>query len=205
MLPRVFYKTVYLDQIFSRNIQIGNHWIGSTFRAWKVVGTNNENFKLRIVPDGKTGAVEGYELEDTPIHNLTDIANEGVFENDQVQAGVWVRIMFTTEDSLIYAGSKSGGGVISTIDGTNFSSERVDVQTVVTEIIPANDKRVKASIQHKMGGSFWVGNPSELNDPDFKNICHEVRAGESLEWKNFASLSAKGDAVVILSVVQEVI
>lgn len=203
---RTFTKRFYLDEIFTRGTtDSSNHWVGSTLKAFRVIATNNEDFQLSIVADpDKGGLIEGIPLREVRLHNYSQIANDAVLENKVIQTGVWVEILFSVEDDLVWTGSGGGGGASSGASSNYSSSKKQAMPSVAVELFSANDERLGGSIQHKSGGSIWVGNPSELNDPDFKNICHELKSGESMEWKNSASLFGKSDSVVILSVMEEV-
>ena len=204
---RTFVKRFYLDKVFTRaTTDSSNHWVGSTLKAFRVIATNNENFKLSIVADpDKGGMIEGIPLGEVRLHNYSQIANDAVLENKVIQAGVWVDVLFSVEDELVWTGGgASSENSVSVIEGANHFSEKKEVTNAVSQILPASDERIKASIQNKIGGSIWVGNPNELNDPEWKNICHELKMGEVLEWRNKGSLHARSDSSAIVSIMQEV-
>lgn len=207
---RTFIKTVYLDVLFNRKTQdFSSHWAGTTVKGYKVLATNNEAFQLTFTADPDDGAIEGIPLNEMRVHNFNQLANNAVFENSVVQAGVFVKVLISVEDPIIDTSSKSSGGsTVIVSEGNNHSSVRVDVPNNTTTVLAtADDHRSVANIQLKSGGTFWVGNPSELADPDYKNICQQVtlNVGEILQYKNVAALNCKTDSgALVFSVFKEV-
>lgn len=191
--PRFFYKTIYLDNLFSRRIQDGNHWIGSTFKAFRVESYSDENFELTLVPDPDNGSVEGMVLDKQSWHNFATIPNRGVFENSTAQPGKWVRLLLTTEDPLT-------SGKVETLvnsrsikwEGSTSPQSKVTIDSSVDEILDADDNRIIARFQYKSGtGTVYVGSTDELNDPDFANICHQVDPEDDFEIDGTGAHSAK--------------
>lgn len=205
--PRTFIKRFYLDKIFNRSTQDNsNHWVGTTLKAFRVIATNNENFELDITADPDSGSIQGIPLGEVRLHNYTTIAKNAVVENKTIQADVWVDILFSVEDELVWTGAKSSENekVIVT-EGSNHSSARKDINNVVSVLVPANDERVVATIQHKSGGSIWIGNPLELEGGDYQNICVEITPGQTFTWKNAGALNAICESEAVLAVLEETI
>lgn len=203
---RTFTKIIALDNVFSRNSTANqNHWAGTTVKGYRVLSTNDENFQLDIVADPIDGSIQGLPLNDVRLHNYTRIAKSAVFENFVAQPGVWVKILISVEDPLIYTGEKkTSGSFVSLTEGSLNNNAAKNVTTTDSVIIPANSTRKSAYVQHKSGNSLWVGNPVDLQDVNYKNICIEVKPGETFIWRNSGALSAKTDAgTTVVAVMQE--
>lgn len=210
-ITRTFLKRIYLDTLFSRSSEGSNHWVGSTVKGFRVIGSNNAAFDLSIVADPDNGAIQGLPLKYVKVHNYAVIANSAVFENKIVQSGVYVDVLISVQDDLIYTGEdKTAGNAVTVSEGTNHSSVRVDLPlNIPTLILPADDQRVISVLQMKSGAQFWIGNPTagELNNADYKNICQglTLAAGDFFEWRNAGALYAKTDvSACIFSLIKEV-
>jgi hypothetical protein len=182
--PRFFRKTIKLDQLFDRNgASDGNHWVGSTFKAFAIIGTNDASFKLELVPDPTNGYVRGLPLYDGFFHNFVSIPADAVFENKVVQPGVEVEVLFSIEDELNLGTVRSQRGATTyNSEGSTAPQERIDIDGTIQEHIPANDARVVARLQYKSGtGTVYAGTPAELADPDFANICEQLDPGDDYE------------------------
>lgn len=100
-LPRFFTKRIKLDSTFSRKMtDVTTHWVGSSFKAFAVIGSNSDNFELSLVPDPVNGSIQGIPLRFGYFHNFATIPNNAVFENSIAQSNVYVDVLFSTEDAL---------------------------------------------------------------------------------------------------------
>lgn len=202
---RFFTKKIYLDTIFSRKTQDSSvHWIGSTFKSFAVIDSNDSNFELSLVPDPDNGSVEGIPLQEGGWHNFTVEPKNGCFENNTVQAGKWVKILISVEDPLTSGKIQAIVTSLSVIsEGSYFNQSKVTVSSAPSQIIPANDSRRIARLQYKSGASdVWIGNLSELDDVDYQNICLKIAVGDDFEYRNTSGLYAKtssGSTVFSLS------
>lgn len=206
--PRTFLKRIFLDNVFNRSSEGSNHWVGSTIKAFRVINTNNDNFKLTIVADPFNGSIEGIPLSEVRLHNYSTIANDAVLENSEIQAGVWVDILFSIEDELVWTGNKeTGGSYVAITEGNNhFSQKIVMPSNTIQEIIPASDERIVTTIQAKNAVRLYIGNPSELGLADYQEVCMaiDLDVNDTFVWKNSASLSAIALSPCTLSVFSEV-
>lgn len=208
-LPRTFTKKIYLDKIFNRaTSEDSNHWIGTTLKAYRVLSTNNKAFDLSIVADPENGSIKGIPMGKVRLHNYESTVKNAVLENLVEQAGVWVEILFSVEDTLVWTGDDSEQPSTVVSEGSNHNSQKITMPiNTVTELIPADDSRALATLQAKTGGGFWIGNPTELNDADWKNICKYVPLAslDNFEWRNAGALNGKFDsgADQVFSLMQE--
>ncbi len=204
---RFFTKTFYLDNKFSRSSANGesDNWIRSPIKAFAVVGTNNSGFQADIVPDPDGGHVNGIPLYDGFYQNFQNKPSQVLIENKTAQPGVWIKILFSLNDELNLGAIKSASkNFVIPYEGTSVTMLKRTVTAVVAELIPANELRTIAVIQHKSGTSIWVGSPVDLAEADYQNICFEIKAGENFIWKNSASLNAKtASGSTIFSLTQE--
>ena len=202
---RFFTKKIYLDTIFSRKTQDSSvHWIGSTFKSFAVIDSNDSNFELSLVPDPENGSVEGIPLQEGGWHNFTVEPKNGCFENNTVQAGKWVKVLISVEDPLTSGKIQAIVTSLSVIsEGSSYSQNKITVSAISSEIIPANDSRRIARLQYKSGGSeVWIGSDLELSDPDYQNICLKIAVGDDFEFRNTSAIYAKtatGSTVFSLS------
>jgi hypothetical protein len=208
--PRFFQMRVLLDTKFNRSSADLNfkHWVGSTFKSFAVIGTNNAAFKLKIIPDARgNGAEKGLPLYDGFYHNFVRSPNDAVFENEVAQPGVWVDVLISVEDEINLGSVKAPPSTLTIpYKGPSYTMEARTVTTTIAELIPANDQRSEATLMHKSGGSIWIGKPADLANADFKNICAEIKPGGKCKWENFSSLSAKTEAgSTVFSLTQEFI
>ncbi len=190
---RFFTKRFYLDSPFSRSTgQASDHYVGSPIKAFAVTGTNNAGFNASIVLDASVGHVQGIALYDGFYQNFKTKPNSVYIENKIAQPGVWIDILFSLEDELNLGAIKQQSKSFTIpYEGTAFTMAKVTVTSVVAEIVPSNDQRSVAVLQHKSGDIIWIGSPTDLANADYQNICYKVSPGETFIWKNAASLSAK--------------
>lgn len=191
--PRGFLKTIYLDTVFNRRTQGStNHWLGSQFKGFAVVATSDSSFSLSIAADPQNG-FDAMPIRDGMYHNYKTLPNDACFENDTPQAGKWVKLWISTEDELTSANLKA---IVTSKsiqwEGATAPQSKVTIDSNVSEILDSDDNRNIARFQFKSGtGTLYVGTPAELNDADFANICHEVKAGDDFEIIGSFSQSAK--------------
>jgi hypothetical protein len=150
------------------------------------------------VVNTRDNSENGLPLRLNQCQSFGNKAEDACVEVPVAQSGAWIDITFSQDEELsVGSVAIDLTGEVSITEGEAHSSVRVDLpDATVTEIIPASDLRSSASLQCKSGGVFWIGNEDELEDADWKNICHKVvlAAGENLEWKNKSALMAKTDA-----------
>jgi hypothetical protein len=196
---RFFYRLIELDTIFDRRYRQGNHWVSGTHTGIKVIDTNNKNFELKYNPNPFVSDSGATPLKKGVPKNFKTPVTDAVFENKLEQPGVWVLVEFTVEDEILGGGDEMDiSGDIYQLDGLTHSSSKLTVADTTTEIFPADDERSVGRLQWKSGSSIWVGNPAELADADWQNICVEIKPGESLEYRSPAALygkTASGSAV----------
>ena len=206
---RTFVKRIMLDSTFSRSTQQGssNHWVETTVKAYRVIATNNEGFKLDIVADPFSGSVQGIPMNFVRLHNYTTLAKTAVLENKIPQAGVWVDILFSVEDNLIWSDERTVLTAVSINEGSLHSSSVANIDVSGDSVIfNAKSSRLLGTFQNKGPGSVWVGNPTaaELKNPDYQNICEEIPVGGVFSFKNKAQLCGRSESgVVKLSVRDE--
>lgn len=205
MSAKFFTRRFFLDSPIDRYTNKGgSHYIGPFTSFW-VSNAKKSGFKASIVINPREDRAEGLPLRLNQCQSIEGKADEACIEFDLAQPNDWIDITFSQDDKI-----SVGSVVVETkgstaiVEGSSYLSSKVTVTAVTSEIVPSNDARLKASLQHKSGGSIWIGNPSELANADYKNICHEIKAGDILELRNSGSLSAKSDAgSVIFSLIQE--
>lgn len=88
--------------------------------------------------------------------------------------------------------SVTGGGV-SIVDGSTFSTARVDLAAATaTQVVASDSTRKKASIQNNTGADVWFGGSSVSGSG--ANLGVKVSAGSILYWSNTAALYAYSTA-----------
>ncbi len=211
MSQSFFTQRFYLDTPSDRYTRRGGENFVGPFRSFWVSNTNNSNFECDLVinPRNEMGA-RGIPLRLNQCQSIESKPEGACIEFKTAQPGVWIDITFAQDDKLqIGSIVLESSGFITLSEGSNHSSTRVDVPNgVVTEVITASDKRAVSSLQLKSGGTFWIGNPTELNNADWKNICKQVTLSplENMEWRNSAALNIKTDAgALVFSRFDEVI
>lgn len=205
---RFFTKRFYLDQPFNRSTGQGSdHFIGSPIKGFAVLGTNNAGFLASIVLDPSVGHIQGIPLYDGYYQNFKTKPNTVVIENKTAQAGVYIDMMFSLEDEITLGAIKTQSKAFTVpYEGTSFTMSKVTATAVTSELIPSNDLRSIAILQHKSGNSVWLGKPADLAAVDYQELCYEVKPGETFLWKNAASLSGKTAlGSTIFSLTQEVV
>jgi hypothetical protein len=172
-----------------------------------VVGTNNAGFSAKIVPDPDAGHIQGIPLYDGYYQNFQTKPNQVLIENLTAQPGVWIEILFSLEDELNLGAIKQASkSFVIPYEGTSFTMNKAVATAVTSEIIPSNDLRSIAILQHKSGNSVWIGKPADLAAADYQELCYEVKPGETFLWKNAASLNAKTAlGSTVFSLTQEVL
>lgn len=208
MSQKFFTRKFFLDSPIDRYTNRGgDHYIGPFTSFW-VSNTNNSKFQADIVINPREDRSKGLPLRLNQCQSIEGKANEACIEFSTAQAGTWIEITFS-QDDRISVGSVvvDSSGKSSISEGSNHSSSKKTVSTVTAELLPAKDNRAVATLQYKSGGSIWIGNPTELSDPDYKNICTEINSSNSpFEWRNSGALFAKTDAgTVIFSCMEEVV
>lgn len=200
-IPRFYRKRIYLDTKFNRKTQdTKDHWVGSSFKAFAVIGSSDSNFELTLTPDPVSNSVEGFPLREGVWHNFTTLPKDACFENATVQAGLWVDVLISTEDSLT-SGKIESSLVSQSIawDGSTSPQLKVTVGSVTSEICDADDERTYSHFQYKSGSDrIYIGTAAELADADYTNICHHILPGDDFEHRGTGALSAKsagGDVV----------
>lgn len=207
-----FTRRFYLDSPANRSKNRGGEFFVGPFKSFWVSATNNSSFQCDLVinPTGSSDD-RGIPLRLNQCQAFGDKPDSACVEFTVAQPGVWIDITFAQDDSISVGSvvvESSGSSVIS--EGSSHSSVKVDLPVnVVTQIIPNNDKRAVTVLQLKTGGAFWIGNPDELNDANWKDRCEcvELAIGQRFIWKNTAALNARvdvgGDACVFSSKTEE--
>jgi hypothetical protein len=196
--PRTFTKRIYLDAAFNRSTtDKSDHWAGTTVKAYRVLYTNNEAFELDIVADPDNGSIKGIPMGYQRIHNYQTPAKNAVFENSVAQPGVYVDVLISVEDELVWTQERVTENEVIINEGSSHSSSKITVPTATAiQIFAADQDRKMGVLQNKSLNPIYVGNDSasELQHADWKDICEEVAPNASFVWKNKGSLSARADA-----------
>lgn len=183
-LRRFLRKRIFLDNTFTRSDSSdGNHWVGSTFKAFAVIATNNAGFLLELVPDPTDKSVQGLPLYDGFYHNFTVRPFNGVFENKTPQAGVWVDVIISTEDPLDLGTVRSIGGSESLIvGGSIFDNNKYPVTSAAAQLLPADDQRASAQIFNQTDEAFYVGTQARISASDFAETCVKIKNGNDVPF-----------------------
>lgn len=194
--PRFFRRRIYLDQPFNRSTQDGVHWVGSTFKAFAVIGTNNSSFEMSLVPDPTSRSVEGLPCYDGFFHNFKTLPANACFENLTAQSGVWVDVIISTEDELNLATIRQASQNEVTISGgSGFDNDKVAVTDAAAVLIPADDQRASAEIQNDTAEAFYIGTEAKISAVDFADRCRKISPGKEYVWDLPDALWARKVAV----------
>lgn len=106
------------------------------------------------------------------------------------QSGKTITIHFFV-DSEFRSGSQisqTGGGV-AIIDGSSFTTSRVDLTAATaTSVLSSDTTRKQCNVQNNTGADVWFGGSSVSNTG--ANLGQKVSAGSIFIWKNTAALYA---------------
>lgn len=198
----------YLDSTRSRySTGVTDHGFGSGIKSFWVCDTNNRNFVAKLVPNYRGDRKEGTGL---PLRFNMNQKFENPIDDAcleyTAQAGVWVDIAFSeSEDISIGNSDITLSGAVSPNEGATFTMAKVSAAAAAAVLLPADTSRLKAIIQHKTGGSVWIGSAADLANVDYQNICLEVSAGMLVEWWNQGALyfrDALGTGVCSLTILK---
>ena len=197
MSSKFFTQRFYLDTPTNRYTKRGGENFVGPFRSFWVSKTNSSNFECDLVINPIEESGRGIPLRLNQCQAIADKAVGACVEFTTAQPGVWIDITFA-QDDVLSVGSVvvDASGIVTISEGVNHNSVRVDLpNNAITEIIPADSNGALRSLQCKSGGVFWIGNPAELANADYKNICHKVTLAidEIFQWRNTGALNAKTD------------
>lgn len=180
----------YLDNKRTRGTHgVTDHTFGSGIKSFWVCDTNNRGFEAKIVPNFKSdrNIDSGLPLRFNMNQKFSFPVDDACLEFEP-QSGVWVDIAFSeSEDISIGNTETSISGAVAVNEGDTLDCAKMTGSTTVAELLPADSGRIKATFQHKSGGSIFVGTLAACNDADYLNLCTEWPAGSNIEvWSKAA-------------------
>jgi hypothetical protein len=187
----------YLDVAKSRYTNGStDHVFGSGIKSFWVCNTNNRNFVANIVPNYRSDRKEnsGLPLRYNMNQKFSEPINDACLEF-AAQSGVWVDVAYSeSEDISIGSSDISLTGSVSPDEGATYSMAKFSASLTPAVLLPASTSRLKAVLQHKGGGSIWIGSAADLALTDYQNICLEISPGSLVEWWSKGVLYFRDDS-----------
>lgn len=203
--PKFRVKRFYLTNDRNRSLQGQNsHEFGSVIKSFWVCNWSG-NFTANFVGNHKYDRDfdSGLPLRKNMAQKFDVPVADACLEFTG-QAGVWIDIAYSdSEDIQVGNVELSVSGKSSVDEGSTFTSQKMTATGAPTVLLAADGARKKAVLQHKSGGSVWIGSQADLNDVDYQNICVEWPAGSTVEWWNTGALYFKGTGVFSLMIFKD--
>lgn len=193
-MSNFFTQRFYLDTPSDRSRGRGGENYVGPFKSFWVSDTNSTSFSadLLINPIGSSDN-RGIPLRLNQCQSFENRPDGACLEFSIAQPGVWIEITFSLNETIqVGSVAVNLSGVVSINEGELNPQSKVTVTSAISEILDNDEDRLNAKFQYKSGtGIVYVGSNTELSDPDFANICHEVQPGDDFEIPGGGSHSAK--------------